>query len=97
MKITVCQLPDDPNDLEESWNRLAEHVQNVNSELVLLPEMPIYPWVAQSLWDSYTDYKEKMFEVTDTAHAPWIIIDANRKTTARLEVAGHILDSIPYQ
>ncbi|HMB96938.1 MAG TPA: polyphosphate kinase 2 [Balneolaceae bacterium] len=52
---------------------------------------------AQSLWDSYTKYKEKMFEVTDTSHAPWIIIDANRKTTARLEATRHILASIPYQ
>jgi len=52
---------------------------------------------AQSLWDSYTEYKEKMFEVTNSEHAPWIIIDANRKTTARLEAIRHILDAIPYQ
>lgn len=52
---------------------------------------------AQELWDSYTEYKEKMFEVTDTDYAPWIIIDANRKTTARLEAIRHILERIPYE
>lgn len=52
---------------------------------------------AQSLWDSYTEYKEKMFEVTNSDHAQWIIIDANRKTTARLEAIRHILASVPYE
>lgn len=52
---------------------------------------------AQELWDSYTHYKEKMFEVTDTDHAPWKIIDANKKTHARLEVINHILETIPYE
>lgn len=52
---------------------------------------------AQVLWDSYTKYKEKAFEITDTKLSPWIIIDANRKTTARLEAIQHILDEIPYK
>lgn len=51
---------------------------------------------AQDLWDSYTHYKEKMFEVTDTEHAPWKIINANKKTYARLEAIKHILKTIPY-
>jgi len=51
---------------------------------------------AQELWDSYTHYKEKMFEVTDTGHAPWKIIDANNKRFARLEAIKHILKTIPY-
>lgn len=51
---------------------------------------------AQELWDSYTRYKEKMFEVTNTEHAPWVIVDANKKTHARLEAIKHILKTIPY-
>src|SRR6056297_2322511 len=51
---------------------------------------------AQELWDSYTHYKEKMFEVTDTGHAPWKIINANNKAKARLNVIKHILKTIPY-
>jgi polyphosphate kinase 2 len=52
---------------------------------------------AQELWDEYTAYKERMFEKTNTAHAPWIIIEADRKTEARIAVAEHILERIPYR
>lgn len=48
------------------------------------------------LWDKYTEYKTKMFEKTDTEIAPWHIIKANRKSTARLESIKKILEIIPY-
>ena len=51
---------------------------------------------ALELWDSYTDYKTRMFEKTDTEIAPWTIIKANRKGKARSEVIKSILDIIPY-
>lgn len=51
---------------------------------------------AQELWDVYTEYKDKMFEKTNTEYAPWKIIKANRKTQARIDVINHILKSIPY-
>jgi polyphosphate kinase 2 len=51
---------------------------------------------AQALWDEYTAYKEKMFKVTNTKHAPWTIIDANKKSPARLQAIEHILATIPY-
>lgn len=51
---------------------------------------------AQELWNEYTSYKKKMFEVTNTKKAPWKVIDANKKSTARLKAIRHILDSIPY-
>lgn len=50
---------------------------------------------AIELWDKYTEYKEKMFEITGK-HVPWKIIKANRKSTARLQALKYILDSIPY-
>mgnify|MGYP000492371810 CR=1 FL=1 len=51
---------------------------------------------AQELWDVYTDYKERMFEHTNTEKNPWIILKANRKTSARLGVVKHILKEVPY-
>lgn len=51
---------------------------------------------ALSLWDEYTKYKEAMFEKTQE-HAPWKIIKANRKTSARINAFEHILKSIPYE
>ena len=52
---------------------------------------------AQALWDEYTVYKQKMFQVTDTKNAPWKIIDANTKANARLNAITHILEALPYQ
>lgn len=52
---------------------------------------------AIELWDSYTDYKKKMFEKTDTTISPWIIIRANRKSAARLEAMQKVLELIPYK
>ena len=52
---------------------------------------------AQELWDDYTKYKEVMLEQTNTLHAPWVRIEANKKTDARLEAIKHILKTIPYK
>ncbi len=52
---------------------------------------------AQELWDLYTEYKTKMFTQTDTKISPWKIVDANRKSGARMETIDHILKTIPYK
>ena len=49
------------------------------------------------LWDKYTDYKNKMFEKTNTEISPWHIIKANRKSSARLESIKKLLEIIPYK
>jgi polyphosphate kinase 2 len=51
---------------------------------------------AQYLWEQYTEYKNAMFEKTNTTISPWKIIRANRKTEARVNVITHVLKSIPY-
>jgi N-carbamoylputrescine amidase len=48
MRITVCELPDDPAAFAPAWDALITHVQREASELVLLPEMPFCPWFADS-------------------------------------------------
>lgn len=52
---------------------------------------------AQRLWDDYTQYKKKMFAVTNTEIAPWHIIDANKKSEARLKAISLILEHIPFE
>ncbi|MFQ3212874.1 MAG: polyphosphate kinase 2 [Marivirga sp.] len=52
---------------------------------------------AQELWNEYSVYKERMFEKTDTEHAPWVIINADRKNRARLDAIKHMLKTIPYK
>lgn len=48
MKVTVCELGNDAEDFARDWKLLAAHVKTAQSELVLLPEMPFYPWFAWS-------------------------------------------------
>ena len=47
-------------------------------------------------WDAYTAAKEAMFFYTDTADAPWTIVNANDKRRARLEAMRHFLHGLPY-
>ncbi|MFD2568415.1 polyphosphate kinase 2 [Pseudotenacibaculum haliotis] len=51
---------------------------------------------AQELWEKYTEYKNAMFEKTNTSNSPWKIIKANRKTDARVNALNHLLKRIPY-
>jgi len=46
MKITVCELSNDPSRFEIEWEGLISHSKLNKSELVLLPEMPFYSWIA---------------------------------------------------
>ncbi len=50
---------------------------------------------AQELWDEYTKYKRAMFEKTNTQKCPWLVLEANRKTKARVEAIKHILTVLP--
>jgi len=52
---------------------------------------------ALDLWDDYTEYKTKMFDKTNTEIAPWIIIRANKKSRARVEVIEKLLKIVPYK
>lgn len=48
LTVTVCELPNRAEDLEDAWVRLVAHVQREKSDLVLLPEMPFFPWLPAS-------------------------------------------------
>ena len=67
MKVTVCELPNQSGALSEAWEQLAEHVTIEKSELVLLPEMPFYRWLA------HTDQANPQeWEAAVAAHQQWI-------------------------
>lgn len=48
MRVTVCELPNEQAALGNAWERLVRHVGSNESELVLLPEMPFFKWLAHS-------------------------------------------------
>ncbi len=47
-------------------------------------------------WDAYTEAKEAMFLYTDTAIAPWTVINSNDKKRARLEAMRVLLSGLSY-
>jgi predicted amidohydrolase len=65
MKVTVCQLPDDPQALEKAFAALVDHTKAEGSDLLLLPEMPFYPWlpitdqVDPAQWQAAVDAHEE--------------------------------------
>lgn len=52
--------------------------------------------MATQLWDSYTRYKEAMFQKTHATDRPWIILQGNSKRMARLEAIRHVLHVSDY-
>ncbi|MGA8771958.1 MAG: polyphosphate kinase 2 [Rhodomicrobium sp.] len=48
-------------------------------------------------WYDYSEARDKMFEKTDTDHAPWHIVRSDDKRRARLNCIAHILSLIPYK
>ncbi|MYE54973.1 MAG: polyphosphate kinase [Chloroflexi bacterium] len=48
-------------------------------------------------WQLLTYFKERMFAVTSTDYAPWMIIDSDNKHQARLNTIHYILSSFEYE
>lgn len=51
----------------------------------------------RELWIESTKYRDKMFNLTSTADAPWLVVDSNDKRKARLNIIRAILDRVPYE
>lgn len=66
MRITVCQLHNGRAAFATDWNHLVEHVRAQRSELVLLPEMPFYPWFPTPRQFDATVWREAL-----VAHDTW--------------------------
>jgi len=67
MKVTVCELNNDPDDFTSDWEQLVGHVKAQGSELVLLPEMAFYPWF---VWKRPFDLK--IWQDAVKAHDEWM-------------------------
>jgi len=67
MRLTVCELPNDPDDFARAWQRLVDHVSERQSDLVLLPEMPFFRWLSQTNEVDPAEWKESV-----CAHDEWM-------------------------
>ena len=67
MKVTVCQLRNTPSKLERDWQGLVEHACFEESDLVVLPEMPFFPWLP-----SRRTFDHNRWSAAVSAHENWI-------------------------
>ncbi len=65
MRVTVCELSD--KKFWKEWDELSQHVKDERSDLVVLPEMPAYPWFA-----SLPQFNEKVWRNAIKAHDEFI-------------------------
>jgi N-carbamoylputrescine amidase len=66
MKVTVCELRNEPDDFALDWKKLVRHVKTEKSNLVLLPEMTFYPWFA---WKR--QFNPNVWKAAIAAHVEW--------------------------
>jgi len=52
---------------------------------------------SRSRWVDYSRAKDEMFVYTDIPEAPWYIVEADDKPSARLNCIAHLLSQIPYE
>ena len=48
-------------------------------------------------WEDYSRAKDDMFELTDTADAPWFTVESEDKRASRLNTIHHLLSMVPYK
>ena len=67
MRVTVCELNEAPDIFSREWERLVAHVKSETSELVLLPEMPFFPWFAVK-----ERFDEEVWDQAVATHETWL-------------------------
>jgi len=79
--------------VEEQTRRLADRIEDPRKIWKLSPtDLKSY-----SRHYEYCKARDRMLAATDTAWAPWYIVDNNDKKRGRLNIISHLLSQIPYQ
>jgi polyphosphate kinase 2 len=79
--------------MEEQTRRLEARIDDGRKIWKLSPmDLKSY-----SRWYDYSSARDEMFKATDTAWAPWYVVDSNDKKKARLNLITHLLGKIPYK
>jgi polyphosphate kinase len=77
---------------DEQEKRFRERIDNPGKRWKLSP-MDVE---ARARWVDYAEAKDAMFAFSDIDEAPWHVVDADSKRTARLNLITHLLTLVPY-
>ena len=83
------------------WLDVSEHEQtrrlrsraNDPRKIWKLSDMDLESY---SRWYDYSRARDRMFETTDTAWAPWFVANTEDKKRGRLNIITHLLAHVPY-
>jgi polyphosphate kinase 2 len=80
-------------DRREQKSRLAERHKNP------LKQWKISPIDEKALkhWDDYTKARDVMLRMSDSAHAPWMVVRADDKKSARLAIIHDLISRVDYK
>ena len=78
---------------EEQERRFQDRIQDPTKRWKLSP----MDLESRKRWMQYSKAKDEMFAYTDIKQAPWYVVDADVKRSARLNCIRHILDMIRYE
>ena len=78
---------------DEQERRMTARIEDPLRQWKLSP-MDVDSWPR---WYDYSAARDRMFEATDTKHAPWYVLRSDDKRRARLNCLSHILKLIPYE
>jgi polyphosphate kinase 2 len=78
---------------EEQTRRIEQRIQDPRKIWKLSPmDLKSY-----GRWYDYSRARDAMFAASDSAWAPWYVVDSNDKKRARLNVISHLLSKVPYE
>lgn len=78
---------------QEQERRMTARIDDPLRQWKLSP-MDLESWPR---WYEYSRARDRMFDATDSVHAPWYIVRSDDKRRARLNCIAHILTLIPYK
>ncbi|CAJ64816.1 conserved hypothetical protein [Frankia alni ACN14a] len=77
---------------EEQERRFQERIDNPGKRW----KLSAMDLQARARWVDFAAAKDEMFAYTDIREAPWHVVDADDKRTARLNLISHLLSVVPY-
>ncbi|WP_327419550.1 polyphosphate kinase 2 [Streptomyces sp. NBC_01233] len=88
--------------LRKYWFSVSDAVQE--ERFRARAEDPLRRWKLSPMdlesltrWEAYSRAKDEMLVHTDTADAPWYVVESDDKRSARLNMIAHLLSSVPYE
>ncbi len=77
-------------DKEEQGRRFQERQENPEKQWKITEE----DWRNRAKWDEYEKAVDEMLVRTSTSYAPWVIVEANDKYSARIKVLETVIAAI---